>query len=82
MNNKNEIPVNQTMKDKKGVEPLIPAVREKSKVSDKYKTRIPPSEIVADWIMPCEGKISNGFGYRKAPIKGASKNHSGIDIAV
>ncbi len=32
--------------------------------------------------MPCEGVITNGFGYRKPPIKGASKDHAGIDIAV
>ena len=31
---------------------------------------------------PLEGKITNGFGYRKPPIPGASANHSGIDIAV
>ena len=31
---------------------------------------------------PLEGRITSDFGYRKAPTKGASSGHSGIDIGV
>ena len=31
---------------------------------------------------PVEGKITSEFGYRTLPVKGASTNHSGIDIGV
>ena len=34
------------------------------------------------YTIPLEGRVTNGFGYRKPPIPGASENHSGIDIAV
>jgi len=34
------------------------------------------------YIKPVEGKITSDFGYRKAPVQGATTNHSGIDIAV
>ncbi len=34
------------------------------------------------FIKPVEGKITSDFGYRKAPVSGATNNHSGIDIGV
>ena len=34
------------------------------------------------FIKPAEGKITSEFGYRKSPVKGATTNHSGIDIAL
>ena len=34
------------------------------------------------FLKPVEGRITSNFGYRKAPKKGASTGHSGIDIAV
>ena len=34
------------------------------------------------YIKPVEGKITSDFGYRVAPMKGASTGHSGIDIGV
>ncbi len=34
------------------------------------------------WIMPCKGRISSYYGKRKIPVKGASDDHKGIDIAV
>ena len=34
------------------------------------------------FMKPVNGKITSEFGYRTAPIKGASTGHSGIDIGV
>lgn len=34
------------------------------------------------YTKPVEGNITSDFGYRTAPIKGASTGHSGIDIGV
>jgi hypothetical protein len=37
----------------------------------------------ADFAMPLKNfKITSGFGPRKAPFKGASTNHNGVDLAV
>ncbi len=43
----------------------------------KRGTKIPPSYIYPVW-----GRISSGFGKRKAPKKGASTFHKGVDFAV
>lgn len=43
----------------------------------KRGTKVPPS-----YIYPVSGRISSGFGKRKAPKKGASTYHKGIDFAV
>ena len=40
-------------------------------------TKTPPT-----YIYPIHGRISSGFGKRKAPKKGASTYHKGIDFAV
>ena len=34
------------------------------------------------YTKPVEGKITSDFGYRTAPVAGASSNHSGIDVGV
>ena len=34
------------------------------------------------WIMPCQGRISSGYGKRKPPVPGASAWHNGWDIEV
>jgi murein DD-endopeptidase MepM/ murein hydrolase activator NlpD len=34
------------------------------------------------YIKPVEGKITSDFGYRTAPVAGATTNHSGIDIGI
>ena len=43
----------------------------------KRGTKIPPT-----YIYPVSGRISSGFGKRKAPKKGASTYHKGIDFSV
>ena len=53
-----------------------------NKVKGEEVQPVIPSKHKADWIMPCKGRISSYFGLRKAPKKGASTNHNGIDIAV
>nr|WP_314136387.1 M23 family metallopeptidase [uncultured Brevundimonas sp.] len=34
------------------------------------------------YIMPLEGRVTSGLGARRAPLRGASTDHGGIDIAV
>ncbi len=46
-----------------------------------------PSEVAAapesGYMMPVKNfKLTSGFGSRKAPIKGASSDHNGVDLAV
>lgn len=41
------------------------------------------AEIAANFTAPVKNyKISSGFGHRTAPIKGASTEHNGVDLAV
>ncbi len=40
-------------------------------------TKVPPT-----YVYPCWGRLSSGFGRRKAPKRGASTYHKGIDLAV
>ncbi len=35
-----------------------------------------------EWIMPCDGPITSGYGKRDVPVPGASSNHNGWDIGV
>lgn len=37
---------------------------------------------VSTYVMPLQGRVTSGFGKRDAPLRGASTNHGGIDIAV
>ena len=43
----------------------------------KRGTKIPPTYVYPVW-----GRLSSGFGKRKAPKKGASTYHKGVDFAV
>ena len=36
---------------------------------------------IQKFVKPLEGKLTSDFGYRVAPLKGASTGHSGIDIS-
>jgi len=36
----------------------------------------------SSYIMPLEGRVTSGLGARRAPLRGASTDHGGIDIAV
>lgn len=39
-----------------------------------------PVPLVKKWIMPVKARITSYFGRRNTGIKGASKNHKGIDL--
>ena len=44
---------------------------------------VPEAPTTSEFMVPVQGyKISSGFGKRKAPIKGASSDHNGVDLAV
>lgn len=49
---------------------------------DNKKKEVTLSSNKNNFEKPAEGRISSDFGYRKAPTKGASTGHSGIDIAI
>lgn len=51
-----------------------------SKVKGEDVSPVNPTVIEPKWIRPCPGRITSGYGLREAPIKGASKDHKGIDI--
>ena len=42
----------------------------------------PKVQQTKTWIMPCDGRISSGYGKRKPPVPGASAWHNGWDIDV
>lgn len=42
----------------------------------------PAAASAATYVMPLEGRVTSGFGARRAPLRGASTDHGGIDIAV
>ena len=50
--------------------------------SEKSDKNFKGSRDSQKFIKPVEGKITSDFGYRNIDLKGATKNHSGIDIAV
>ncbi|QCQ99120.1 M23 family metallopeptidase [Brevundimonas sp. SGAir0440] len=41
-----------------------------------------PAAPASTYIMPLEGRVTSGLGARRAPLRGASTDHGGIDIAV
>ena len=49
---------------------------------DKEKANINENDKNKQYIKPVEGRITSDFGYRTAPVAGATTNHSGIDIGV
>lgn len=51
-----------------------------SKVNGEQVSSVNPSSINPKWIRPCPGRITSDYGPRKAPVKGASTDHKGIDI--
>ena len=44
-------------------------------------TYYPGGSTTGQWQKPVQGRVSSPFGRRTAPIKGASTNHQGMDIA-
>ena len=81
LSNLGELPVNQTINYKRAVEPPISQIKSNSQINNRYKTKVDPSEVVANWIMPCEGVITSPYGWRIHPIKKERSYHHGIDIA-
>ncbi len=53
-----------------------------NKVKGEAVTPVNPKALNKKWIMPCKGKITSGYGPRRAPKKGASEFHNGWDIGV
>ena len=51
-----------------------------NKVKGEDVSPVNPMPLSQKWIRPCPGRITSGYGLREAPIKGASKDHKGIDI--
>lgn len=51
-----------------------------SKVKGEDISPVNPTPITKKWIRPCPGRITSGYGLREVPIKGASRDHKGIDI--
>lgn len=75
------------LKDKATPADILYADSEKLKIKineikTKGKLTGGASEVKLNFEKPLQGKIRSEFGLRKAPIAGASTNHSGIDIAV
>lgn len=62
--------------DKDKIPPRIPTPQPKPQPQPKT----PPQP--QKWIMPCQGRISSGYGKRKPPVPGASAWHNGWDIEV
>ncbi len=81
-NQDDEMNGNQTISNKRPVEPPVTQIQSKNQENNRYKTKVDPSKIVADWIMPCEGRISSPYGWRIHPITKERTFHSGIDIKV
>ena len=67
----NAQPENPIIFNRKKEETMTKNTNEKSNISE-----------IISFIKPLEGKITSDFGYRKAPVGGATTNHSGIDIGV
>ena len=76
-----KLPKNEPVKYKKAEEPPISQIKSNSQINNRYKTKVAPSEVVADWIMPCEGVITSPYGWRIHPITKEKTYHHGIDIA-
>lgn len=51
-----------------------------NKVKGEDVSPVNPMPLSQKWIRPCPGRITSGYGWREAPIKGASQDHKGIDI--
>lgn len=51
-----------------------------NKVKNEEISPIETSKVNVNWIKPVDGVITSDYGRRKQPKKGASINHSGIDM--
>ncbi len=83
-NKRNEMPVNQIIKNETGQKQDIeqPQIKQSQKMNVGNNDKAPSSEKVNNWIMPCEGRISSPYGWRIHPIYKEKRFHNGIDIAV
>ena len=65
-NQDDEMNGNQTIRNKRPVDPPVTQIQSKNQENNRYKTKVDHSKIVANWIMPCEGRIV-GFYNEKYP---------------
>lgn len=65
--------------DKDKIPPRVPTPQPPSP-QPTPQPKTPPQ--TQKWIMPCNGRISSGYGKRKPPVPGASAWHNGWDIEV
>lgn len=63
--------INENIKNNEAKKPL--QQKEEQKAKEQAKTSY-------NWIKPVEGRVTSKYGYRVAPLPGASKDHKGIDI--
>lgn len=66
----------ESKEDRKKIPPRVPTPQPPDPKSQ------PKSTQNQNWIMPCKGRISSGYGKRKPPVPGASSWHNGWDIEV
>lgn len=79
---KNEKPEKQSTENKKESTIEQSQIKSSPKTNNEKQISNSSTETKANWIMPCNGRISSYYGNRKPPVNGASTFHSGIDIAV
>lgn len=79
-----ENPDNYLRQDVPEIElPQVPAYQSPNvQPMEQTEDDAPDAEMSSEFAMPLKSiKITSGFGGRHAPVKGASSNHNGVDLA-